>query len=372
MNKNPLVALAELGQSIWLDHLDRSWIASGQIRRCIEQDALRGVTSNPTIFEKSIGGDRAYDEAIRTLASRGLTPTQIYDAITIEDVRMAADELRPLFDALDQRDGFASLEVPPQLAYDTRATIDEARRLWHAVGRPNAMIKVPATAAGLPAIEALVAEGINVNVTLLFGLDRYDAVANAYLAGLAARARRSQPLRVASVASFFLSRIDVMVDAELDARERAGQIAPELAARLRGQVAIASARLAYASYKALFGGKEFRALAAAGARPQRVLWASTGTKNPAYGDVYYVEALIGADTIDTVPLATFDAYRDHGRPERRLERDPARAIETLEQLERAGIDLDAVTERLERDGVRKFSESYDKLVALIAERAGAR
>ncbi len=371
MNSNPLVALTELGQSIWLDYLDRSRLTSGQVRRHIEQDALRGMTSNPTIFEKAISGDRAYDEPIRALASRGMTPAQIYDALTIDDIRMAADEFRPLFDGLDQRDGFVSLEVSPYLADDTRATIAEARRLWREVGRPNAMIKVPATAAGVPAIETLVADGININVTLLFGLDRYEEVANAYIAALEARAKAARPLRIASVASFFLSRIDVMVDAELDARERARQIAPDVASSLRGQIAIASARLAYQKYKAVFGGPRFAKLAAAGARPQRVLWASTGTKNPAYGDTYYVEALIGADTINTVPVATFEAYRDHGRPEPRLEQDVAGASELLEQLARAGIDLHEVTRRLESEGVRKFADSYDKLLAAIAKRCDA-
>ncbi|HUJ63271.1 MAG TPA: transaldolase [Kofleriaceae bacterium] len=371
MSENPLVALSELGQSIWIDDLDRARIVSGQLHRHIEHDALRGMTTNPTIFEKAIDGDRVYDDVIRELAVEGDRPAEIYDAIAIADVRLAADEFRAVFDRLDQRDGFVSLEVSPHLAYDTRATIAEARRLWTVVERPNVMIKVPATEAGIPAIEALIAEGININVTLLFGLDRYAAVADAYLAGLRSRGRQRRGVRLASVASFFLSRIDTMVDAELDARVRARELDAGRAKRLRGRVAIASARLAYQHYKALFGGSEFAPLAAMGARPQRVLWASTSTKDPAYDDIYYVEALIGESTVDTVPIATLEAYRDHGHPERRLERGVDEAQETLRELARVGIELDAITQRLERDGVRKFCESYDKLLAAIAKRSDA-
>jgi transaldolase len=368
MNKNPLLALTELGQSIWIDHLDRGRISSGEVRRQIENDGLRGMTSNPTIFEKAITGGHEYDAPIRELAVRAKTANEILDAITIEDIQMAADQFRPLFDRLDQRDGFVSLEVSPLLAYDTRATIDEALRLWSTVDRPNVMIKVPATAAGIPAIETLIGEGVNVNITLLFGLDRYDEVVAAYLAGIRSRVQRKQPARIASVASFFLSRIDVIIDAELDRRVRDGQISRESGDRLRGQVAIASARLAYQRFKRHFDDAQFGPLAATGARPQRLLWASTSTKDPRYDDVYYVNALIGADTIDTVPIATFDAYRDHGRPELRLEQhvDQARAV--LRELAEVGIDLDAVTERLEHDGVRKFADSYKSLLTSLAAR----
>ncbi len=365
MNPNPLLALTELGHSVWIDHLDRSRIASGQVRRHIVEDGLRGMTSNPTIFEKSISSDRSYDAPIRTLALRGKTAVEIYEAITVEDIQLAAAEFRGVFDALDGRDGFVSLEVSPRLAYDTRGTIDEARRLWRAVDRPNVMIKVPATKPGLAAIEALIAEGISVNITLLFALDRYEAVAEAYLAGLEARARRGEDVRVPSVASFFLSRIDVAVDAELDRGVRDGRIAPELAARLRGQTAIASARLAYQRFKRIVDQPRFRALATIGARPQRLLWASTSTKDPAYSDVYYVDALIGDRTIDTMPLETFAAYRDHGRPAVRLEQDLSRAAEVLAELPAAGIDLPSITARLEREGVQKFSDSYDRLIAAI-------
>jgi transaldolase len=371
MDTNPLLELTRLGQSIWIDYLGRGRISSGELARHIEEDGLRGVTSNPSIFEKAITGDRIYDAPIDELARRGASAAEIYLAITSRDVQLAADLFRPQFDRLGGRDGFVSLEVSPHLAHDTEATIAEARRLWAAVGRPNAMIKVPATKAGLPAIERLIGDGININVTLLFGLPRYAEVAEAYLLGLEARARRGDPLRVASVASFFLSRIDVAVDALLDELEREGRIRRPLAARLRGQIAIASAKVAYQMYKRTFGGERFRALAGQGARPQRLLWASTGTKDPAYSDVKYVEALIGEETIDTVPLETFDAYRDHGRPALRLEDGVEQAREVLAELRGAGVDLDAVTGRLEADGVRKFSESYERLLGVIAERRQA-
>ena len=371
MNENPLAALTELGQSIWIDDLTRSRIRSGDIRREIEEDGLRGMTSNPTIFEKAITKDPAYEEPVRELARRGKKPREIFDAIEVEDVRLACDEFRPTFDGLDQRDGFVSIEVSPELADDTAATLEDARRLWQAVGRPNVMIKVPATRAGLPAIEALIAEGISVNITLLFGLDRYDAVAEAYLAGLEARMKQGKPVRVPSVASFFLSRIDTLVDKQLDERSRSGKLDAELAAALRGQVALASARIAYQRYKRHFGGERFRALAERGARVQRLLWASTGTKDPAYSDVYYVEPLIGKDTINTMTRETFAAYRDHGRPELRLEQDVDHARAVLERLPEAGIDLDRVTDQLEREGVKKFTDSYDRLIAAITDRGSS-
>jgi transaldolase len=364
---NPLLELVEFGQSVWMDHLDRGRIASGELRRLITEDALRGVTSNPTIFEKAISGDPVYDAPIR--AHRGKSPTEIYEAITVEDIQLAADEFRPVFDRLEGRDGFVSLEVSPRLAYDTGATIDEARRLWRAVARPNVMIKVPATKPGLAAIAALITEGINVNITLLFALDRYEQVAGAYLAGLEARARHGRGVTIPSVASFFLSRIDVAVDAELDRAAHDGKIPAALRERLRGKTAIASAKLAYERYKRIIGEPRFRALAAKGARPQRLLWASTSTKDPAYSDVYYVDALIGAETIDTVPIETLEAYRAHGTPAARLEQDLEDARAVIAALPRAGINLDAITERLEREGVQKFTDSYEKLLSTIARKA---
>ena len=368
MTTNPVLELTKLGQSIWIDHLDRGRILSGQLKQRIEVDGLRGMTSNPSIFEKAMRGDRAYDASIDELARAGSRAADIYEAITTQDIQLAADVFRPTFDRLDGRDGFVGLEVSPHLAHDTNGTIAEARRLWAAVDRPNAMIKVPATKAGLPAIQRLVSEGLNINVTLLFGLDRYEAVAEAYLAGLEERAARGLALRVASVASFFLSRIDVLVDAKLDELERAGRLAPASAARLRGQVAIACARVAYQMYRRTFEGGRFKALSAQGARPQRLLWASTSTKNPAYSDVKYVEALIGDATINTVPVETFEAYRDHGDPALRLEEHVAEANAILAELGAAGVDLDAVTQRLEDEGVRKFVEAYDRLLQVIAAR----
>jgi len=371
MNDNPLTRLTRLGQSIWMDFISRSTVTSGDLARYIEEDALRGVTSNPTIFEKAIAHGAEYEAPIRALALQGKSVAEIYQAITVEDIQRATDVFRPQFDRLEGADGFVSLEVSPRLANDTAGTVAEAHRLWAAVDRPNVLIKVPGTRAGLPAIEQLIGEGINVNITLLFGLGRYAEVAEAYVAGLEARAARGLPVRVASVASFFLSRIDVMVDAELDSLQKAGKVAGRIAEQLRGQVAIASARLAYEMYQQFFGAERFRTLAAKGARTQRVLWASTGTKNPAYSDVKYVEALIGKNTINTVPLETFDAYRDHGEPALRLDghADEARAL--LRTLREAGIDLDAVTQRLEEQGVQKFIEPYDRLLTLIGERRSA-
>jgi transaldolase/transaldolase/glucose-6-phosphate isomerase len=336
--------------------------------RFIDEDGLRGLTSNPSIFEKAIVAGRDYDESIRALSLAGESVEGIYRALVIDDIQRAADLFRPVFERLDGRDGFVSLEVSPHLAHDTRGTIAEARRLWAAVSRPNVMIKVPGTLEGLPAIEALIAEGIPINVTLLFGLGRYERVADAYLSALEARAARGGSVHVASVASFFLSRIDVAIDAQLDALVRETKISPELHARLRGATAIACARVAYQRYLRIFESERFQALAAKGARTQRLLWASTSTKDPSYGDVKYVDALIGERTIDTVPIATFEAYRDHGDPAPRLEAHVDEARATLERLGDAGIDLDDVTQRLEDEGVRKFVEPYDHLMDVLAER----
>ncbi len=369
---NPLLEVSRLGQSIWIDYLDRKRVTSGEIRRYIEEDGLGGVTSNPTIFEKAITGAAMYDDAIRALGAAGKNDAEIYERIVTRDVQLAADEFRPVFDRLDGRDGFVSLEVSPGLAADTEGTIKEARRLWSAVQRPNLMIKVPATPAGLPAIARLIEEGINVNVTLLFGLDRYQQVIDAYLAGLEARAARGESVRIASVASFFLSRIDVLVDAKLDELAKNGRIAADAARRLRGQVAIACARTAFQMYKRVFrGGARFGQLAASGARPQRLLWASTSTKDPAYSDVKYVDALIGEETINTLPLETFTAYRDHGHPARRIEDDLDAAQAVLDALSSVGIDLHQVTQHLEEQGVRKFSDSYAHVLRAIAERRAA-
>jgi transaldolase / glucose-6-phosphate isomerase len=366
MTKNPLRKLEEFGQSIWLDYIRRHLITSGELRRLIEEDGLKGVTSNPAIFEKAIAGSKDYDEAIRALAMENRSVGEIYQTLTAEDVQWAADVFFPLYEKLEARDGFVSLEVNPHLARDTEGTIAEARRLWKAAGRPNIFIKVPATKEGLPAITRLISEGINVNVTLLFGLQRYEEVAEAYIAGLEGRASRGESLkRVASVASFFLSRIDVLVDPVLEKIMASGGAQATSAKNSRGEVAIASAKVAYSIYKRIFGSKRFQALAAKGARPQRVLWASTGTKNPEYSDVKYVEALIGQDTVNTVPLETLNAYRDHGNPAPRLEEGLDKAASILQRLPELGIDLNQVTQQLEDEGIEKFNQPYDGLLCTL-------
>jgi transaldolase/glucose-6-phosphate isomerase len=372
MKRNPLVKLQSFGQSVWLDFLRRGMLASGELRQLIEEDGARGVTSNPSIFEKAIAGSHDYDEAIRALALEGKSVPEIYQALTVADVQRAADLFRPVYDQMAGRDGFVSLEVSPYLASDTAGTIAEARRLWAALDRPNVFIKVPATLAGLPAISQLIGEGINVNVTLLFGLERYREVAEAYLAGLEAGAAEGQSLeRVASVASFFLSRIDVLVDPLLEKVMQAGGPKAEIARSLHGQVAIACAKVAYQIYKEVFEGARFRTLAARAARTQRPLWASTSTKNPADSDVKYVEALIGPETVNTLTLETLHAYRDHGHPALRLEEGVAEAREVLRRLPGVGIDLAAVTQQLEEEGVQKFNVSFDRLMTTLEEKRAA-
>ena len=370
MKINPLKQLGTLGQSIWLDYIRRDLITSGGLRRLIDEDGLRGMTSNPAIFEKAIADSHDYDADIQTMALAGKGTAAIYEAISQHDVQSAANAFRPLFDSTDGRDGYVSLEVNPHLAHDTDGTMEEARRLWAALDRPNVLIKVPATAQGLPVIRQLISEGINVNVTLLFGLPRYRQVAEAYLSGIEARAAQSKPVeRVASVASFFVSRIDALVDPLLEKRMADGGKAADLAKKARGQVAIASAKLAYQIYREIFGSDRFRRLAAKGARVQRLLWASTSTKNPDYSDVKYVEALIGPDTVNTAPPETLDAYRDHGAPEARLELDLDGARRVMERLPELGIRIDAVTRQLEDEGVAKFNAPFDKLMATLAQRS---
>lgn len=372
MKKNPLIELQTYGQSIWLDFIRREMISSGELRRLIEEDGLRGVTSNPSIFEKAIAGTSDYEDAIRGLALDGKESIEIYETLTVEDVGSAADLFRPVYEQTAGRDGFVSLEVSPRLAHDTGGTIAEARRLWEKLARPNVLIKVPGTLEGLPAIEQLIGDGINVNVTLLFGLPRYRQVADAYISGLEARARQGKAVdRIASVASFFLSRIDVLVDPMLENIERAGDARSGSAASLRGRTAIASAKAAYRIYREMFGGKRYRKLAGRGACTQRLLWASTGTKNPAYSDVKYVEALVGLDTVNTLPLETLDAYRDHGRPAANLAKEMDEACEALDHLSEVGVNLDSVTEQLERAGVEAFIKPYDSLLARLAEKRAA-
>ncbi|SEL26676.1 transaldolase [Nitrosovibrio tenuis] len=362
---NPLKQLQQYGQSIWLDYISRDLIKSGELQRLITEDGLRGLTSNPTIFEQAIGHGSEYDDALCQLLKTNEKQSEkaLFEALAVEDIRMAADVLRPVYDGTSGGDGYASLEVSPHLARDTQGSIAEARRLWRAVQRPNLMIKIPSTPEGIPAIEQLTSEGINVNVTLMFSLRHYEAVARAYIAGLG-RWADSSPGGVKeawphSVASFFVSRVDVMVDPML---EKIG--APEGLA-LRGKIAVANAKLAYQRFREVFYGEPFAALRRKGARVQRPLWGSTGTKNPAYSDVLYVEELIGPDTVNTVPPKTLAAFRDHGRVRNTLQEGVEQAKADIAQLGNLGIDLNAITEQLQNDGVDAFAASYDKLLVTL-------
>jgi transaldolase len=367
MGKNNLLEIQQFGQSIWLDYISRGMIHSGELKRLIEEDGLRGVTSNPSIFDQAIEGSQDYEEPIRALSQEGKTAEEIYQALTVRDVRLAADEFRQLYDNSGGVHGFVSLEVNPHLAYRTEETIAEARELWRSLDRPNVFIKVPATKEGLPAIRQLISEGINVNVTLLFGLPRYREVAAAYIAGLEDRTAAGKPLdAVCSVASFFLSRIDVLVDPKLEEIMARGDSKAKIARKLRGQVAIASAKEAYQIYKEIFVQERFQELAHKGGRSQRVLWASTSTKNPDYSDVKYVEALIGPGTINTLPKETLKAYRDHGNPEERLEQGLEEARKVLIALPKVDIDINQVTQQLEEEGADKFNKPYDRLMNTLA------
>ena len=366
MKTNPLKTLGTLGQSIWLDYIRRDLNVSGELRRLIKEDGLRGMTSNPSIFEKAISGSHDYDEDIRVMVHEGKGVKAIYEAISQRDVQSAADEFRPLYDKTEGGDGYVSLEVNPHLAHDTGGTLEEARRLWAALSRPNVLIKVPATAEGLPVIRQLISEGINVNVTLLFGIPRYRQVVEAYLAGVEARVAQAKPVRtVASVASFFVSRIDALVDPLLEKLIVQGGEHGNLAKMMHGQVAVASAKVAYQIYKEMFESIRFRKLADKGALTQRLLWASTSTKNPEYSDVKYIESLIGPHTVDTVPVETLDDYRDHGKPRDHIEQEVATARRMLDRLAELDISIDKVTQQLEDEGVEKFSKSFDKLMATL-------
>jgi len=373
---NPLRSLNEHGQVVWLDFLSRRFIADGSLQRLIDEDGLAGATSNPSIFEKAIVGSRDYDAELIAAGRVGnLDERALFELIAVEDIRNAADVLRPVYDATRHRDGYISIEVSPYLAMRADATVEEARRLWRSVDRDNLMIKVPATRPGLSAIRQLTGEGINVNVTLLFSQKIYEGVVEAYLRGLEDLvARGGNPCRIASVASFFVSRIDTAVDKLLDARIDQTRDKAEHGAltSIRGKVAIANAKLAYQRYKRLFAGPRWEALRAKGARTQRLLWASTGTKNPEYSDVLYVEELIGPATINTMPLATMDAFRDHGKIRASLEEDRPAARQVLKTLERLGISLDEVTDKVLDDGVQLFADAMDKVFSAIAiKRASA-
>jgi transaldolase len=366
---NPLLQLAAAGQSVWLDYIHRKILEDGELKRLIDQDGVTGVTSNPSIFEQSIGHGADYDDRLQRLLGVGVeAAAELYERLAIIDVRAAADQLRPVYDRLLRRDGYVSLEVSPHLAMDTEATVAEARRLWRAVDRPNLMIKVPGTAQGAAAVRLLIGEGINVNVTLLFGIDAYLAAAEAHVEGLETLSAAGRDLStVHSVASFFISRIDTEIDKLIDARLAAGAGAdtPGLT-KLRGKAAIANAKIAYRRYREDLDCPRWEKLAAAGASPQRLLWASTGVKDPTYPDVYYVEALIGPDTVNTMPAKTMDAFRDHGRVGTTLREHPYEAYEVEVLTETLGVDLKQITDGLLVDGLRRFAQSYDDLLAALS------
>jgi transaldolase/glucose-6-phosphate isomerase len=367
---NPLNHLNEAGQAIWLDFIERRILQNGEFERLIEQDDLHGVTSNPSIFEKAIGEGDEYDAAVTAALEHGdADPAALFDDLAIADIRAACDQLRPVYDRLKAKDGYASLEVSPYLAMDTEATLAEARRLWRAVDRPNLMIKVPGTKAGAPAIRQLIGEGINVNVTLLFGIQAYLEVAEAHLAGLEAlKARGGDVSTIGGVASFFVSRIDTQIDNAIEARIKAGDPASAELKGLLGTVAIAHAKIASQRWLEMMAGPRWQAMTAAGAHPQRLLWASTGTKNPAYSDVLYIENLIGADTVNTMPPKTMDAFRDHGKVAPTLTQEVDQAKAVLDAAKRLGLDLDGVTDRLVEDGVKQFEDAADKLFGAVARK----
>jgi len=372
---NPVKALEQHGQSVWLDFLARGFIVKGDLKRLSDNDGVKGVTSNPSIFEKAIGSSSEYDGAIAKALKNGDRPiAELFELLAVEDIQLAADVLRPVYDRLKGADGFVSLEVSPYLAMDTKGTIAEAKRLWKHVNRKNLMVKVPATAEGLPAIQHLTSEGLSINITLLFSRKVYKQVAEAYLAGLEKYvAGGDDPSHIASVASFFVSRIDSAVDKQLDEKiaQANDPTEKERLAALKGKVAIANARLAYQEYKRLFAGPRWEKLEAKGARPQRLLWASTGTKNKDYSDVLYVEELIGPDTINTMPPATLEAFRDHGKLRDSLEENIDDARRVLAELEKSGISLDAITAELVKDGVKLFADAADKLYGAVAHKRAA-
>ena len=358
-NLNPIQKLRRLGQSVWYDNVSRSLIETGELERLLSI-GVSGLTSNPTIFEKAISSSDDYDASLLAYARRGMSPAELSEALAIEDIRSAADILRPVYDSAGGADGFASLEVNPHLAHDTEGTVAEARRLFAALGKPNAMIKVPATPEGIPSVRALISEGINVNVTLIFSLDMYAKTREAYLDGLESLIKSGgDPAKVASVASFFVSRVDTAVDGLL---EQAGGAARAL----MGKAAVANAQIAYRDFKTTFASDRFRRMADKGARVQRPLWASTSTKNPDYSDVLYVETLIGADTVNTMPDATLQAFLEHGEARSTIEDGADQAAETMDAIARAGVSMSDVTDQLTRDGVKAFADSFDLLLENIA------
>lgn len=372
MNDNPIKQLRTLGQSVWLDYISRELLTSGELGIMLDRDGLMGMTSNPTIFENAIAKSSDYDREIMQMAEDGMDTMAIYEALSQKDVQSAADQFRTVYDQTNGKDGYVSLEVNPHLAYDTEGTIEEGRRLFSALDRPNIMIKVPATKQGLAAIETLTAEGININVTLIFDLPRYKEVVQSYMAGLEKRVNRGEPIdTVHSVASFFISRIDTAVDAKLLKIIDQGGDAAKKAEKALGQVAIASAKAAVLIQDELFASDCFKALRDKGANVQRLLWASTSTKDPKYSDVIYVEELIGTNTVNTIPTSTLDLYRDHGQPALRLGNGLEEAKRILESLKELGIDLKEVTQKLEDEGVDKFNVSFDSLIDALDRKTAA-
>lgn len=358
---NPLIKLNELGQSIWLDFFDREMMNSGSLQKLIDEDKLAGITSNPSIFEKAITSGSDYDDDVKSLSKEHADLEAIFFEFAVKDIRRATDIMRPVYDAANGNDGFVSLEVSPFLAKDEEKTVKQAIELWRKVDRDNVMIKIPSTREGIRAIRRATAEGINVNVTLLFGLERYKEVVDAYLSGLEDRVQAGKPIdKIRSVASFFLSRIDVLLDPQLLNKSLKG---------LTGEIAVASAKMAYQIYLELFGGERFEKLTAKGAKAQRLLWASTGTKNPLYSDVKYVEPLIGENTVNTLPIDTIDAFRDHGKAVLSIQKDLEKSTEYLKQLKENGFDLDEISDQLEAEGIEKFNESFRTLLKAIENKA---
>ncbi|HVS87947.1 MAG TPA: transaldolase [Candidatus Acidoferrum sp.] len=372
---NPLKGLLAYGQSPWMDYIRRDLLTSGGLKKYIDNDGLRGMTSNPAIFEKAITGSNLYADILTSPDAKKLDAKGLFEKLAIRDVQDACDIFKPVYTQSNRRDGYVSLEVSPNLANDTKASIEEARRLWKTVARPNVMIKVPGAPEGLPAIRQLLEEGININITLLFAQSAYEQVAEAFLAALEARSAKNQDINhIASVASFFVSRIDTLVDSKVDEKLKTTADARQktLLESIRGKIAIANARLTYKKYQELFGGPRWKALAAKGAQTQRLLWASTSTKNPKYRDVIYVEELIGADTVDTIPPATFDAFRDHGKLRPSLTENVDGAAKTMADLAKAGISMKEVTDKLLVDGVKLFADAFRQLLDATGKSAGVR
>ncbi|TMC42257.1 MAG: transaldolase [Chloroflexi bacterium] len=371
---NPLLQLKALGQSVWYDNIDRSQLVSGQFKRLLDEDGICGVTANPTIFEKSISSGHAYDEQINQLIREGKSTNEIYEALIIQDIRTVADILRPIYDSANRQDGLVSLEVSPDLAHDTEGTLSEVRRFWKMVDRPNLMIKIPGTPEGIPAVLQALTEGINVNITLIFSISTYRQVAEAFISALEARRAAGEDIsHMASVASFFVSRVDTLVDKLLEDKVKATSNTTEQQhlKSLEGKAAIANARLVYQDFKKIFNTPRFAALKQAGAYVQRPLWASTSTKNPAYRDVLYAEELIGPDTVDTMPLETIENFRDHGRVRLSIEDNLEEAHQVFDALEKIGIHYDQVTQQLQDEGVQKFADSFHTLFEGIAEKRKA-